>query len=98
MVCGVYYQFSSAKHSATTESVPEFVIFFEDSFSDQEKQFLHSFHNMGQDRAIRSLEKQRERRDLLACLEKGFLNSFQRFLVTAFVMFLSGTEHRRLRL
>ena len=70
-----------AKHSATIESEPELVESFgEDSFSDQEKQLLHSLRNMGPERAMRSLEKLRERRDLPAWLVEGFAELFQRFL------------------
>ena len=68
-----------AKHSVTTESVPKLVEpFGEDSLSDQEKQLLHSFRNMGRERAMRSLEKLRERRDLPAWLEEGLAELFQR--------------------
>ena len=54
--------------------------FGEDSFSDQEKQLLHSLRNMGRERAMRSFEKLRERRDLPAWLAEGFAELFQRFL------------------
>ena len=58
-----------AKHSGTTESEPELVeSFSEDSSSDQEKRLLHSLRGMGQERAMRSFEKLRERRDLPAWL------------------------------
>ena len=69
-----------AKHSATTESVPELVESFgEDFFSDQEKQLLHSLRNMGRERAMRSLEKLREKRDLPSWLDEGLAELFQRF-------------------
>ena len=47
-------------------------------FPDQEKQLLHSLRNMGRERAMRSLEKLRERRDLPAWLEEGLAELFQR--------------------
>ena len=48
------------------------------SLSDQEEQLLHSLRNLGRERAMRSLEKLRERRDLPAWLEEGFAELFQR--------------------
>ena len=46
--------------------------------SDQEEQLLHSLRNVGRERAMRSLEKLRERHDPPAWLWEGFAELIQR--------------------
>ena len=47
------------------------------SLTDQEKQLLHSLRNMGWRRAMRRVEKLRERHDHLAWLWGGFAELIQ---------------------
>ena len=77
-----------AKHSATTVES-----FGEDSSSDKVERLLYSLRDAGLERAMRSLEKLREKRDLLAWMVKGLAELF-----SGFSFLIVVTEPRRLRL
>ena len=75
------------KNSFTSESEPELAESFgEDSSSDKEERLMQLFRNMGPERARRTHEKLRERRErsflfvLLASFEEGGAELFQLFL------------------